>query len=105
MPVEIAFGEEGLVLPAELASIEARSFEGLPGIMWVSVPDRVAAIGERAFADCPGLWMVAVPSSVEFIDPTAFAGDAHLTLVCEPGSYAERFAADNGLHCMATLGG
>ncbi len=54
-------------------------------------------IDPRAFSACNRLLSVALPDSVTDIGADAFEGHANLTLIVGRGSYAERYARENGL--------
>lgn len=57
-------------------------------------------IGEDAFAKCDVLESVTIPASVtEMTDP--FWGSDNVTIYTPVGSYAETWAAENGIPCVA----
>jgi len=59
--------------------------------------DGVTAITAYAFLGCNNLEKVYVPDIVISIDPFAFDGCGKAAIVCKNGSYANAFAAQNGV--------
>lgn len=84
------------VLPAGLKIIEAEAFEGT-AIRSVALPARVEVIGDRAFANIPTLRGIHIPEKTRIIARSAFSGSDQVTITGVPGSYARRFARENGI--------
>lgn len=61
------------------------------------IPGWVQEIGSRAFVGCDGLTELYVPDSVKDIAPDSFVDCPNLSFQCHLGSYAERFARENGI--------
>ena len=93
---------EGIAqLPADLVELEDESFMNATGFMTAELYDGVETIGARAFAGCNWLWQIIIPGSVTSIDASAFDGCPHLNIVCPAGSYAEQFAQQHNINCVA----
>ena len=60
-------------------------------------PEGTERIDPRAFSGCNRLLSVELPDSVTDIGADAFEGRANLTLIVGRGSFAERYARENGL--------
>ena len=60
-------------------------------------PEGTGRIDPRAFSNCNRLLSIALPDSVTDIGADAFERHANLTLIVGRGSYAERYARENGL--------
>lgn len=83
-------------LPASLQSIEDEAFEGTAMIA-VDIPETVERIGERAFSNIATLRKVRIPEKTTFIAKTAFDGSNRVTITGAPGSYARKYARENGI--------
>ena len=84
------------ILPSGLKIIEAEAFEGT-AIRSVALPARVEVIGDRAFANIPTLRGIHIPEKTRIIARSAFSGSDQVTITGVPGSYARRFARENGI--------
>lgn len=84
------------VLPEALTEIEARAFQACR-LKRIVLPKGFRRIGYFAFAYCKKLEEAVLPASVEAIDPKAFNKCAKLTIRAPEGSYAQRFAGENGI--------
>ena len=84
------------VLPAGLKIIEAEAFEGT-AIRSIALPALVEVIGDRAFANIPTLRGIHIPEKTRIIARSAFSGSDQVTITGVPGSYARRFARENGI--------
>ena len=84
------------VLPEALTEIEARAFQACR-LKRIVLPEGFRRIGYFAFAYCKKLEEAVLPASVEAIDPKAFNKCAKLTIRAPEGSYAQRFAGENGI--------
>lgn len=110
---------EGIVLPHPLKDISDSVLENT-SIKHIEIPGTAKRIGERAFADCIFLEDVIIQDGVEVIAAGAFSGCKALTAITIPdsvvciesrafemcdniviigskGSYAEKYAARNGI--------
>lgn len=82
-------------LPQSLYTIEDEAFEGT-AFQSVHLSEGVVTIGERAFAGNDQLFAVYIPGSAEYIDQKAFEGAAQVLISGDAGSYAQRWARENG---------
>ncbi len=83
-------------LPASLQYIDDEAFEGT-ALVNVEIPENVEYIGERAFSDIPTLRKVIIPEKTTTIAKSAFAGSSRVTITGAPGSYARKYARENGI--------
>ncbi len=129
MAFELKFEEENhLSFPEHPSLIEEGKFMGREDIAKLSVPSSVYKISPCAFKDCKNLAQVYLGESVSTIEKEAFSGCEKLFILYLPssityiaedafsgcfenvksykiygyeGSYAEKFANDNGLSFIA----
>ncbi len=94
---------ETVILPADTTEIESEAFLNCTSITEVAIPEGVTAIGERAFAGCTGLTAVNLPGSVASIGADAFFDCPEVTYFVQSGSYAEEWAAAQGLTAWSYL--
>ncbi|MGN1168976.1 MAG: leucine-rich repeat domain-containing protein, partial [Acutalibacteraceae bacterium] len=85
--------EEGSVLQ----SVGVLSFMNAAKLTEVTLPETVTAINAYAFGYCGQLVNVYVPENTTFIYKTAFGSSDNVILSVAAGSYAESFAATNGV--------
>lgn len=83
-------------LPASLQYIDDEAFEGT-ALVNVEISENVEYIGERAFSDIPTLRKVNIPEKTTTIAKSAFAGSSRVTITGAPGSYARKYARENGI--------
>ena len=81
----------------EVVAIDDGAFQACTLITEVIIPDTVKTIGKYAFAYCVTLKSVTIPSSVTSIGKNAFQNSKSVTIKCESGSYAEKYATENGI--------
>ena len=86
-------------LPDSLRFIAMRAFD-YTGLRHVEIPEGVIEIGEQAFWNCESLSSVTIPESVTFIGDEAFLGTPLTSVNVTAGSYAEKWAQENGLECV-----
>lgn len=65
------------------------------------IPDGCERIGDKAFAQRAALEMAEIPASVTSIADDAFAGSERLVIVTAEGSYAQTYATNHGIPCVA----
>lgn len=85
-----------LRLPDALETLGDGAFSDCAALAALEIPARVKRVGQLTFKNCGNLRRVRIPQSVEYVWPNAFEGCGRLTVCGEPGSYAERFALENG---------
>lgn len=83
-------------LPDSLQYIDDEAFAGT-ALVSVDIPENVEYIGERAFSDIPTLRKVNIPEKTTYIAGSAFAGSNRVTITGAPGSYARKYARENGI--------
>lgn len=85
--------EEG----SKLEYVGAAAFMYMLHTTEVVLPDSVTTIGNNAFSYCSALKSVVVPQNVKLIYVRSFYKCSNLVLTVVSGSYAESFAANNGI--------
>ncbi len=91
-------GLSEVILPGSLRTIGGFAFSYCGSLQTVKVPEGTQSIGEFAFGECAALWQAFLPGSVTAIGPEAFEGASpDFKLWCEPGSYAGKYAQENGI--------
>jgi len=90
----------GYIIPEGVVSIGDYAFAYCYYFDTIVIPNSVASIGEGAFQNCEQLETVVIPDSVTFIGDGAFGwdydGSFFGSFVVAKGSYAEKFAQENG---------
>jgi len=90
-------------LPDSVTSIGAESFSFCSSLTQISIPEGVTSIGNRAFYRCSSLTQTSIPASVTSIGDYAFIGcPDSLVIITPSGSYAERYARENGITTSTT---
>ena len=83
-------------LPDSLHYIDEEAFAGT-ALVSVEIPENLEYIGERAFSDIPTLRKVNIPEKTTYIAGSAFAGSSRVMITGAPGSYARKYARENGI--------
>lgn len=96
----IVHDDDPVRLPAGTTHILEEAFAGIAA-QEVVVPDSVVLIGSRAFARCGDMALITLPDGIEDIAPDAFDGCGKITVLCPDGSYAQTYAQESGIHCIA----
>lgn len=86
-----------VTLPSQLTSIPKDTFLHCKSLQTITIPSSVTEIGQKAFKWCTALTSLRLPRGVKKISEDAFAECPHLTLEVAAGSYAERYAKENGI--------
>lgn len=73
------------------------AFFDCPYLKKVTLPDGVTLLDQQCFALCKGLTYIYIPASVTSIDDNAFGKCDKLTIHGEKGSYAQSYAAAQGI--------
>lgn len=89
---------KAVTLPDTVTRIGKFAFEGCDLLQEITLPDGIAEIGKKAFSKCGSLTAITLPASVGTLGEDVFAGgEKRIKVTVEPGSYAERYCAENGL--------
>ncbi|MBE5962165.1 MAG: leucine-rich repeat domain-containing protein [Lachnospiraceae bacterium] len=90
---------EAINLPETLKDIEQQAFQHCSSLKEIKIPERVTAINIGTFYGCTSLETITIPASVVNIYPTAFkdCNMEHISVVTSSGSYAEKYANENGM--------
>ena len=87
---DILMDDPDFVLPADIITLEAGSFEGTSASA-VYIPDSCTSIGNSAFADCARLTQIRIPQNCA-VAADAFSGCPYVTIFGVKGSPAEEYA-------------
>ena len=94
-------GLTSINLPDSVESIGMVAFKGCTGLTSIKIPEGVKGIFVEAFAYCSGLESIEIPASVEDIQwifgvfaPREISNLE--SIIVESGSYAEKWARENG---------
>lgn len=87
-----------VTIPAGLKIVPCTMFEVSENLETVVIESGIEQISVKAFIGCGKLKRVSIPASVTEIGERAFENtSAELVLYVESGSYAERYAKENGI--------
>lgn len=84
-------------IPDSVTMIGWTAFADCDSLVSITLPNSVTTIDTGAFSFCDSLTSVIIPDSVTSIDDTAFFDCPNLTIYGKTGSYAETYAAKNGI--------
>lgn len=84
-------------LPSSVTSIGQSAFLHCESLESLNIPNKVASILHDTFLGCTSLARVDIPRSVTEIDRGAFDGCDKLVIKGYAGSYAEKYANENGI--------
>lgn len=90
-------GLESVKLPGALKTIGEKAFSGCTSLIWVMIPSGTTAIEDGAFWGDNSLASVMIPAAVNRIGEMAFADCGKLSIFAPKNSYAEQYAAANGI--------
>jgi hypothetical protein len=88
-----------LTLPDSLTSIGEDAFWFCENLTSITLPDGITTIAVGAFRLCISLTSIAIPDSITFIGNNAFENCGSMVIYCSAGSYAEKYAKENGIKC------
>lgn len=91
---------EQITLPERLNEIKYSAFNNCRSLKKVVLPSNVTSVGDYAFSECESLEYVFIPSSVTTIGKEIFTGSGDVTIYTTAGSYAEKYASENGYACI-----
>ena len=86
-----------ITIPDSVTSIGDGAFEDCSALTSITIPDGVTSIGSLAFALCSSLTSIIIPDSVTSIDWGALWTGSSLTIYGYEGSYAQKYASENGI--------
>ena len=102
---ETAFGYshklKTVEIPASVRSIGDSAFYNCDALHTVTIHEGAESIGYHCFSNCPSLTEIHIPASVGSIDEYAFEDSEKVVIYAPAGSYAETFAAENGIRFVA----
>ncbi len=85
-----------ILIPEWVEIIKGYAFYSCEKLARVTLPHSLKMINEFAFARCRSLKKIVLYGELCSISPNAFADIPELTIAAPPGSYAMKFALDNG---------
>jgi len=83
-------------LLASMTMLNKGIFSGCRELTTVKIPNSVTRIDDEAFKSCVKLTEIMIPNSVTSIGKEVFFGAEDVTIATSKGSYAERWAKENG---------
>ncbi|MBR7091609.1 MAG: leucine-rich repeat domain-containing protein [Clostridia bacterium] len=90
-------GLKSIVIPGSVYEIDCGVFIGCTALTSVHIENGVTRIREYAFHGCTALTNIVIPNSVTEIEKYAFDDCPHLTIQAHLGSFAEKYAIENGI--------
>lgn len=84
-----------IILSDGITKVGAYAFADRKDLEEIELPATLTTIEEGAFSNCPSLEEATLPASITQIGESAFDRET-ISLTVEAGSYAERWARDNG---------
>ncbi len=90
-------------LPEGIQSISWDAFSYCTALCDINIPDTVKSIGARAFEANHSLTEIHIPASVTSMYSSAFQDSYAVTIYGKAGSYAEQFAAAQGIPFVAEM--
>ena len=98
---------EKVVIREGCNAIGGYAFSYCSRLSHVFIPAGLTTIRNGAFSYCSGLKALEVPNTVISIGENSFSAGAgrqgDITIFCAPGSYAQRYARENGLKMKSSL--
>ena len=82
---------------ASVTSISFDAFCRCKSLTSINIPNKVTSILHDTFLGCTSLTSINIPRSVTRIDHKAFDGCDKLVIKGYAGSYAEKYAKENGI--------
>lgn len=88
-------------IPGSVVLIDKSAFANCSSLSKVVIEEGALSIGYKAFGTCEKLMEVHIPASVTTIDEYAFEESTNVVIYGKAGSYAQTFAAENGIRFIA----
>ncbi len=89
-------------VPEGVEVVGNNAFEFAHHLQTVTLPDGIREIGEFCFYGMKNIESIIIPPSVTVIDEDAFVNCDKLVIKGKAGSYAEKFAREQGISFLAT---
>ena len=102
-PSEVPWREEQftkVVIEEGISSVGICAFRKNDKICVVELPSSVTRIDPYAFWDCFNLTSIIIPENVIYIAENTFGDCRNLTIVCKKGSFAEKYALEEGINYL-----
>lgn len=89
-------------LPKKINEIDSFAFKNCDAFSHIVIPEGVKSIGASSFTSCDNLEYLFIPASVteittDFMNNHPFAGNEKMTIHTPEGSFAQKFAEENGI--------
>ncbi len=84
-----------------VVSIGSSAFADMTSLEEIKLSAGIQKIESKAMANCPELKYVYIPTTVKSISSDAFEGSYGVVIHGKAGSYAQKYASDNGLEFVA----
>lgn len=95
-------GLTALTLPNSTEdALQDNAFAGCKSLASVAIPGTLKYLPNSLFRDCSSLVSITIPASVISIADYALPEIADLVVTCPAGSYAEQYAQERGIACVA----
>ncbi len=91
-----------IVIPSKITVIEPKTFNECSELSEVVLNDGLQRIEVNAFKSCTSLKEIYIPATVEYISEDAFNKCEDITIKGESGSYAEKYAKEQGFEFVAS---
>ena len=86
-----------VIVPADIDHVGNYAFGACGRLKTVTISNGVKSMGDGVFYGCSGIETVFIPESVTQMGADIFAGCSDVVICGAEGSYAQRYAADNGI--------
>lgn len=93
-----------ITFPKGLQSIENDAFFRCKKLTCIRIPEGVKNIEKEAFSRCERLSRIMLPKSLQNIGDDVFCKCENLTIYASAGSYAAKYARENGIPLITELG-
>lgn len=94
----VSSSQKSIILPDRINTLGRSAFYGAHNLESIIIPEGVTKIPFECFQQCYNMDWILIPKSVQIIDPEAFTYDHIFLVKCYKGSYADRWADEQGLN-------